>query len=131
MIVCAKSCVVELGLLNLANKVYSIPALKKTFENLLIVKIKAVEKEVAHHGWWASRKCFESVWTRLQKISVLSLAFHDSFKRSTLKVPNKRSPHPAYFIIIIYTQFKVRLFKYCSDIIDNFSVNFCIRRLLL
>ena len=63
-----------------------ITALKITFENLPIIKIMAVEKKVAHHGW-ASRKCFrnenfESVWTRLQKISVLSHAFHDFFKRS-------------------------------------------------
>ena len=49
--------------------------------------MKAVEKKVAHHGW-ATRKFFrnenfESVWTHLQKISVLIHAFHDFFKRSS------------------------------------------------
>ena len=62
-------------------------ALKITFENLPIIKIKASGKKVAHHGW-ATRKFFrnenfESVWTRLQKIYVLSHAFHDFFKRSS------------------------------------------------
>ena len=63
-----------------------MPALKITFENLPIIK-KGVEKKVSHHCW-ATRKFFrnenfESVWTRLQKISVLSHAFHDFFKRSS------------------------------------------------
>ena len=64
-----------------------VTALKITFENLPIIKIKAVEKKVTHHGC-ATRKNFqnenfESVWTRMQKISVLSHAFHDFFKRSS------------------------------------------------
>ena len=50
---------------------YNKSALKITFENLPIIKIKAVEKIVAHHGW-AARK-FWVVSTCLQKISVLSL----------------------------------------------------------
>ena len=44
-----------------------MPALKITFENLPIIKTKAMEKKVADHGW-ATRKIFrngnfESVWT--------------------------------------------------------------------
>ena len=66
-----------------------ISALKITFENLPIIKIKAVEKKFARHGW-ATRKIFQnenfkSVWTRLQKISVLSHAFHDFFKEVVMR----------------------------------------------
>ena len=57
-------------------------ALKITFENLQIIKIKAVEKKVATRKFFRNEN-FESVWTRLQKISVLSHAFHDFFKRSS------------------------------------------------
>ena len=69
------------------NIIHTVSALKITFENLPIIKIKAVEKKVAHHGW-ATRKFFrnenfESVWTRLQNISVLSHVFHNFFKRSS------------------------------------------------
>ena len=64
-----------------------VAVLKITFKNLPIIKIKAAEKKVAHHGWatrkFFQNKNFESVWTCLQKVSVLSHAFHDLFKRSS------------------------------------------------
>ena len=66
------SCVVLNEVLALL-KVYSTE-LKIMFENLPIIKLKAAEKKVAHHGW-ATRKYFrnenfESVWTRWQKICI-------------------------------------------------------------
>ena len=50
-----------------------------------IIKIKMVEKKVAHHGW-ATRNFFKTKILSLSglvcKRYVLSHAFHDFFKRS-------------------------------------------------
>ena len=65
---------------------YQTSALKITFENLPIIKIKAVEKKsptMVGRKKIILKRNFESAWTRLQKISVLSHAFHEFFKRSS------------------------------------------------